>query len=278
MKAEVNGVELFFDVDGAKVRAGAEETRTVPTVVLVHTGPGLDHVPYKDHIGAALVDVAQVVYLDLRGCGRSDRSDPEHWNLDTWAEDLRALMDEIAVERPIVLGHGWGCYAAIHYAQRWPDHPERLVLANPSARVVPPRIVARFDELGGAEAGEAAYEYFQNPSDGSVAEFLRRCFSLLVPAGMSEVMLTPLWNLELAVHWAGGESRTVDLRPGLADIRAPTLVVCGTDDAFTPAASVREVVDGLPRVAGFREYPGARHTLFRESRQAVADVLEFVAA
>jgi proline iminopeptidase len=276
VKAEVNGVELFFDVDGAKVRAGAEEMRTLPTVVLVHTGPGLDHVPYKDHVGAALVDVAQLVYVDLRGCGRSDRSEPAHWNVETWADDLRALMDELAIERPIVLGHGWGCFTALRYAQRWPDHLQKLVLANPSARVVPARIVARFDELGGAEAGEAAFNYFENPTDATVGEFLRRCFPLLVPTGMAEVMLTPLWNLQLAVHWARGEARTVDLRPGLADVRAPTLVVTGADDAFTPAASVREVVDGLPHVAGFHEYPGARHPLFRESPQAIADVLEFV--
>src|SRR4051794_27001296 len=142
MRIQVGDVQLFFDVDGAKVRPGDVATWTAPTVVLVHTGPGLDHVPYKEHIGAALVDAVQVVYLDMRGCGRSDRSEPAHWNVDTWAEDLRALLDTLVVEQPIVLGHGWGCFPAIRYAQRWPDHPAKLVLANPSARVVPSRIVA----------------------------------------------------------------------------------------------------------------------------------------
>jgi pimeloyl-ACP methyl ester carboxylesterase len=276
VKARVNGVELFFDADGAKVRLDGSETTNVPTVVIVHTGPGLDHVPYKEHIGGALLDVAQVVYVDLRGCGRSDRSTAAHWNLDTWSDDLRALCDHLGVDRPVILGHGWGCFTALTYAHRWPDHPAKLVLANPSARVVVPRIVARFDEVGGAEAGEAAFNYFENPSESTLTEFLRVCFPLLVPTGLAEVMLTPLWNLELAVHWTGGEGRRVDLRPRLADVVTPAFVVAGADDAYSPAASVQEVVDGLPN-ARYRRYEGGRHSLFRESPQAIADVKEYIA-
>ena len=78
--------------------------RDRPTVVLLHTGPGADHSLYKEHIGPALTDVAQVVYLDLRGTGRSDWSSPEHWTVDTWVDDLEAFFDALEIDRPVLLG------------------------------------------------------------------------------------------------------------------------------------------------------------------------------
>ena len=74
MKVAVNGVELFFDVEGAKVRPDGPWMRDRPTVILLPTGPGMDHSLYKDNVGPALAEDVQVIYLDLRGAGRSDWS------------------------------------------------------------------------------------------------------------------------------------------------------------------------------------------------------------
>ena len=69
MKVAVNGVELFFDVEGAKVRPDGPWMRDRPTVILLPTGPGMDHSLYKDNLGPALAEDVQVIYLDMRGAG-----------------------------------------------------------------------------------------------------------------------------------------------------------------------------------------------------------------
>ena len=91
MKFQVNGIHLFFDAEGVSLRADSSTMREVPTVMLIHGGPGANHSNYTPDI-SALTDVAQVIYLDHRGNGRSDDGPPELWTLAQWADDLVAFV------------------------------------------------------------------------------------------------------------------------------------------------------------------------------------------
>ena len=71
MHVSVNGVRLFFDVEGAKYVPDGSTMRQKPTLLLLHGGPGFDHSIYKPAY-SALADIAQIIYLDHRGNGRSE--------------------------------------------------------------------------------------------------------------------------------------------------------------------------------------------------------------
>jgi pimeloyl-ACP methyl ester carboxylesterase len=264
MRVEVEGVRLYVDVDGAKLRRDGQVLRERPTVLIVPTGPGNDHSPYRDHIGPLLAEEMQVVYMDLRGFGRSDLSEPSKWNTEQWSSDIKGITEVLEIERPVVLGAGWGCYTALRFAQRWPDALSKLVLVNPAARIVVPRIVARFDELSGPAAGEAAFNFYEHPSEQSIAQYMRECFHVTVgDANAETLLLNQTWTWTIAVHWIANEARTLDLRPGLGRITAPTLIAAGTDDPQYPRQSIAEVADGIPH-ATVRWYEGARHSIFRD--------------
>jgi pimeloyl-ACP methyl ester carboxylesterase len=264
MRVTVDGAALFLDVDGAKLRADSNELRERPTVLIVHTGPGNDHSPYKEHIGPLLAEELQVIYLDLRGFGRSDLGEPDDWNTERWSSDVKAITELLEIERPVVLGAGWGAFTALRFAQRWPDALSKLVLVNPAARVVVPRIVSRFDEMAGPAAGEAAFTFYEYPSEQSIAQYMRECFHVTVGAENAEtLLLNQTWTWRVAVHWVATEARTIDLRDGLPSITAPTLIAAGTDDPQYPRASIEEVVEGIPH-ATVRWYEGARHSIFRD--------------
>ena len=81
MHVNVNGTKLFFDVDGPKLVADGGSMHERPTAGLLHGGPGFDHSNFKPEY-SRLTDVAQLVYLDHRGNGRSDWGDATTWNLD----------------------------------------------------------------------------------------------------------------------------------------------------------------------------------------------------
>lgn len=74
MRVTVNGVRLYFDVEGCGLAALDRQMIARPTLVLLHGGPGADHSLFKPEF-SAMTDAAQVVYLDLRGSGRSNHGD-----------------------------------------------------------------------------------------------------------------------------------------------------------------------------------------------------------
>src|ERR1700722_6600987 len=140
--------------------------RERPTIILLHGGPGGDHSEYKPFL-SSLAEDAQLVYLDLRGQGRSDRGDPESWNLSSWARDVRRFCDVLGIERPIVLGASAGSFVALRYAIDYPDHPSKLVLLSAAARIKDERMFAAFERLGGERERAAAERFFTEPDEAN---------------------------------------------------------------------------------------------------------------
>ena len=68
MHVLVNGVRLFFDVEGASLVPDGPTMRQKPTFVLLHGGRGFDQSIYKSRF-AQPADIAQVIFLDHRGKG-----------------------------------------------------------------------------------------------------------------------------------------------------------------------------------------------------------------
>ena len=242
MYVEVNGTKLFFDVEGAKFVTDGGSMREKPTVVLLHGGPGFDHSNFKPEY-SQLADVAQLVYLDHRGNGRSSRNDPGSWNLDTWADDVKGLCDALEIERPIVLGWSFGGFVAMAYAARHPEHPARLILQSTAAHLSADRIAAAFGELGGPAAAEAARAFWTDHDNESVGRYLEHCIPLYHSEPLTEQMTRCVLNLELLTGFEG--EMEMDIRAGLGQVHVPTLVLAGRQDPITPVAASEEIVESL---------------------------------
>jgi pimeloyl-ACP methyl ester carboxylesterase len=278
MKVAVNGVELFFDVEGTWLVADGPWMRERPSVVLVPTGPGLDHSLYKEHVGPELARDAQVIYLDLRGSGRSDWSSEEHWTLDTWVDDLAAFYDAIELERPLLFGTGIGGTVAVLFAARHPDRVRRLVLVSTVARYVHTRVIAEFDRLGGSDAGEVAARYFADPTEASFAEYMRVCVPLYTRKPLPpDVVARIAMNTAQVASWDRSGDRDFDLREEAANVRCPTLVLAGADDPGATIAGVEELVAVLPQeLVRYERFPSVGHGVFRDRPETMTLVREFL--
>ena len=124
--------------------------RERPTIVFVHGGPGFDHSMFKAFY-AQLTDIAQLVYYDHRGNGRSEDGPKERWTLDQWSDDLRALCETLGIERPIVFGTSFGGFVALNYAARHPEHPGKLIVSSTTSKIHLDRSMEMFERLGGPE-------------------------------------------------------------------------------------------------------------------------------
>lgn len=67
---------------------------------------------------------------DLRGSGQTGPSSLAHYTLATFADDLAALLDALAVESPILCGLSMGGVIAQAFAVRYPARPKALILAS----------------------------------------------------------------------------------------------------------------------------------------------------
>jgi pimeloyl-ACP methyl ester carboxylesterase len=254
--------------------------RERPTVIMLHPGPGFDHTVYKEFVGPSLAEVAQVVYVDVRGHGRSDRSTPERLTIAQFTEDLAELCRVLGIERPVVYGQGWGGFTAMLFACRHPDLVGKLVLVNPAARIDPARSIAVFDRIAGAEAGEAARRFYEEPTEATFAEYARLCFPHMAKRGRlaAEAVVRAEWNPTASVLWFQGPERAIDLRAELAGLAAPTLVLAGEDDPLMTIAAAEEVVASMPPgLVEFHRFAGARQAVIRDAPESIEVLCEFVA-
>src|SRR5260370_11132077 len=184
VKVLVSGVRLFFDVEGASLVPDGRTVLAKPPLVLLHGGSGFDHSIYKPRF-SALADLAQVVFLDHRGNGRSDPGPREAWTLAQWGDDVRAFCEVLGIARPIVLGVSFGGMVALAYATRHPAHPAKLILVSTEAAgsTYRERRVALFERFGGPERGALARRRFLegHTDEATLEAWLRLAFPLYTP-------------------------------------------------------------------------------------------------
>ena len=270
MRVSLGDVSLWFDVSGPSVVAQGDTTVQRPVVVAVHGGPGLDHMTVKSALGPLEQDV-QVVYFDLRGHGRSDRSSAEFWNLRTWADDLRQLCDALGLRKPIVLGSSFGGDVAVTYAAMFPDHPGALILTNTTGgHRDEQRVIEAFGGLGGSEAAELIRRIYAEPTADLQAVFYRVCYPLYsaMPDWAEEsrrFQARIIKSADVMEHYASHEVRRLDPWSLVGSVTCPVLVLAGEDDPICPLPVVEELTDRLPtQTTRLVRLPGARHTIFRD--------------
>ena len=115
------GVRIFFDVEGEGLVADGPQLRPRPTLVLIH-GAEVDHSFFKPWL-SPLRDVAQLVYVDLVGHGRSDAGTEADWTLDSWADAVDELCDRVGIDHPVLLGSSLGGRVVMKLALRHPNRP-----------------------------------------------------------------------------------------------------------------------------------------------------------
>jgi pimeloyl-ACP methyl ester carboxylesterase len=281
VRVNVNGVRLFVDVDGEGLTPDGGTMRAKPTVILVHGGPGADHSVYKPHF-AALSDIAQLVYYDHRGNGRSDPGERADWTLAQWGDDLKGLCEVLGIERPIVLGTSFGGFVALSYATRYPGHSAGLVLISTAAHVDFQRVYAAFERLGGRETRTTAEAYWEEPTVERRLAYREHCMPLYERrrSGSTDWLKRIAWNHDTAL-WFNGPHREhgrMDFRPDLGAIACPVLVLAGEDDPITPPEFSDALASGFVNAdVTYVKYPDCGHGVMRDRPgEAMVELRRFI--
>jgi pimeloyl-ACP methyl ester carboxylesterase len=276
MRIEIEpGVRLFVDIEGAGLVPDGPGMREKPTLICMHGGPGFDHSAFKPGF-AELADIAQIIYYDHRGHGRSDPRPRSEWTLDTWADDVVRLCDALGIIKPIVLGQSFGGFVAQRYLARHPEHPSKVILSSTSHHMGLERKVEGFTRRGGAEPGHLARAFWSTPTPQTWADYWQGCRHLYntQPPADSDAGARVMANYDILLHFAAGEMRGMNLLPGLAGARCPTLVLAGEEDPVCPLDDSLEIAAALPPEFGqLVRFSGVGHGAWRDNKEAAFAVL-----
>ncbi len=271
MYVTVNGARIFFDVAGSTLAATPEGPKARPALVVLHGGPGFDHWGLRSYFDR-FADVTQVIYLDHRGNGRSrggNGSDPTHWNLAQWGDDIAAFCDALGLDRPIVLGQSFGGFVAQSYAIRHPGHARGLIFSSTAATLDLGQVIDGFVAIGGEEVRAAATRFWTRAAEDDIRAFLKLCTPLYNtsprdPSGAAGTIYQ--WDMFRHFSLPDGEIWRMDMRAGLAGVPGPVLVLTGTRDPVTPPEKSREIFAALRPDAGiYLEVPKTGHGAFRDA-------------
>ena len=283
MHVEVNGAQIYFDIEGCKLVPDGTRMREKPTLLLLHGGPGADHSICKPAF-SALTDIAQVVYLDHRGNGRSTGNDPDTWNLAQWGDDVKAFCDTLGIEKPVVLGTSFGGFVAQSYMTRHPDHPAAVILVSTAAAMDFEKVYEAFKRIGGPDIRGVAEAYWSAPSPETRMAYREICLPYYTASDAigTDWLARTVVRDEVSQHFngPGNEQYVMDFRHELPNVRCPTLILVGEEDPITPPAFSLEIAECIPSGYGqLVRVDGAGHGVVSDKPEEMfALIRRFVAA
>jgi len=228
----------------------------LPPIVLVHGFASTKEVNwiYTSWVGTLTAAGRRVIALDNRGHGKSSKLyEPGAYHTATMAEDVRALLDHLDIERADCMGYSMGSRICAFLALKHPQRVRALVLGGLGIKLVE-----------GVGLPETIADALSAPSLDAVTDPTGRVFRSFAEQTRSDLRA-------LAACIRG--SRQTLTRAEAASIAAPTLVAVGTNDDV--AGSPHELAALMPNARPL-DIPGRDHMLAVGDKVFKSGVLHFL--
>jgi pimeloyl-ACP methyl ester carboxylesterase len=197
---------------------------------------------------------ARTLALDLPGHGQSP--DTTAVTVDDFVARVEAWRRAVGLERMVVVGHSLGSAIALTYALELPEVAAALVLVGAGARLwVNPALL---EGLADPDRWQATVDQIIRWS------FAQQAAPRIVELARRRMLETDPAILRRDFQACAG----FDVIARLAEIRTPTLVVCGLEDRMTPPALGEALAEGIAG-ARWRPISGSGHMLMLEQPAAL---------
>ena len=225
----------------------------------------------------------RVIAHDRRGHGRSDQ--PSQGNdMDTYADDLAALLDALDIQGATLVGHSTGGGEVAHYIGR---HGTKRVARAVLIGAVPPIMLKTAANPKGLPM--AVFDDIRKGVADNRSQFYRDLatpfFGFNRPgAKVSQGTIDAFW----AQGMTGGihgqylcikEFSEVDYTEDLKKIDVPVLFLHGDDDQIVPIDDSAKLGVELVKHGTLKVYPGGSHGMcVTEADKVNADLLAFLSS
>ncbi|WP_230646537.1 MULTISPECIES: alpha/beta hydrolase [unclassified Bradyrhizobium] len=270
---EVNGVRLHY----------VERGNGRPLVLFHGNGSMI-----QDFQSSGLIDRAaetyRVIVFDRPGFGHSLRPRNVVWTPEAQADLFKVALDQLNVDRAIVLGHSWGASVAVALAIRHPSSVEALVLASgyyfPTAR------------------SDSATSLL--PATPGLGDIISYTASPLLGRLMWPAMLKKLFGPQPAPGKFAGFPRDMALRPGqmragaaeaalmvpgafsaektYSELGMPTIIIAGEGDRLIDINEQSAKLHGEVKQSKLHRIAGVGHMIHQSAMPDVMAAIDEAAA
>lgn len=268
--------------DGARIGYGIHrgEARR-PLLALAH-GMGSNMTRWSEFFEQTTLKASwDLLRFDMRGHGRSV------WRgrvgMESWSDDLTAILDAERYERAVVGGNCLGANFALHFAHRYPRRTAGLVLVEPmplEAQAGPLRRLRWLAPLlrlaaGGIRALNALGLHRRRlpDLDLEMLDAVTRAAARQDPQAISRLYASPFFDLRFMPSAAYLQDLLELWRPVRLDtISAPALALPSTGARFTDPVLAEEALRALPNLT--LERIAALHWIPTEQPQQMREAIE----
>ena len=256
MFANINGTKIFFDVDGKRcyVDGKPENVKEKHPCFILHGGPGMDHMVYGD-LCEPFTEYLQLIYVDWRGNGRSERCDPATYTIEQNVEDLEALRKYLGFEKIILFGQSYGGIMSQAYASKYPENVMGMILITTSPSFeMQGRAQDELDKRGTPEQKSFKKVGEKYTSNKQLFDFCMLFADLYSYTSESaelfrEATKSSILNYEpINVFYT---NPNFDFRESLKKVKCPTLVMGGKHDWITPISCTNEIIASMPHCESY---------------------------
>jgi pimeloyl-ACP methyl ester carboxylesterase len=234
---------LLLEINGGALNV--ETSGKGKPVILIH-GLGAD-LNLWNEVVPLLAKKQKVITYDLRGAGLSRYDSSKPLSIDLWANDLKALMDNLRVESASLVGWSLGGMISIHFSANMPERCTSLILVGTTARLRPAALefFKRRGELASRIGMPALIDQtFQSSLDA---------FAPSARENRPEIIQTyrrMLEGYQKDSYAAACRALVeVDLRPKLKEISTASLIIVRQYDPRTPVEDSEAMCMAMPNSA-----------------------------
>ena len=267
--ANINGTKIWYELTGS-----GEVVVQIGGAVSAHEGYETVTPEIEKHF--------TVLNYDHRGYGLSDRP-KQTYTIQTWCDDLEALLAELNIEKAHIHGGSMGSFIAIAFAIKFPKRVGKLLLGAGA--------VAKCDGMGVSHF--KVWQYLaKSYGVGSIEvadELVNKAFSREYIDLQGREKLIELMqdaakrNADTDVFIDACQVMIdADVRADLKNIEAPTLVMVGSEDVLTPLDSgpngvgARQVAESIKR-SELKIFNGSGHGHYAEcADESITAILDFL--
>jgi 3-oxoadipate enol-lactonase len=251
-KARVGDIELYYQVHGDGF----------PLLMIMGFGGGHDAWFFQTR---AFKKHFKVIVFDNRGIGRTPRS-PTPYTTETMAADAVGLLKHLGIGKAHVLGMSLGGKVAQEIAISYPEMVEKLVLVCTIGSDADSATPGMLQALG---VNEGDTELHLRSIDFGKA--YASIVSLAYNKRLYRMILVPLARYQTRRQELEGQLEQMEASAGhstydrLHAIKAPTLVITGTEDRIVNPRASEEIAGKIPG-AKLVKLEGGSHSFFMEMR------------
>jgi pimeloyl-ACP methyl ester carboxylesterase len=261
---------------GVEIHVEEHGPRDAHPFLLIH-GFSQSRLAWTPQFESTLADDYRLVAMDCRGHGASGVPDAPDAYRDSalWAADVRAVVEELALDDPTLVGWSYGGLVVSDYLD---THGDGAVSGVVLVGAITEKGTADADRFAG-EAFVALDSGFRSTDAAESVAALDAFVGLCVECDLDDADRYRMLGYNVAVPpfvRAAMQDRAVEHETALSDLETPVCLIHGAADPVVRPAAARKHADLFPN-ATLTVYEGVGHSPFvEEPDRFEADLRRFV--